>query len=365
LRADLAPHACVARCASLERRDADHVVERHPQGEEARRLAQHAGAVRTRGVACALGRVDARQALDIQVAVARVLELDDARMPERDHIARRGGKRSQARVRTVATRSSGIGVAGGMRLADALRCVLRRCDGGKAAREAAQARVDADISRAHGVLERSAHDRQHAAGGDGAKEHAAHHRARIARDCVHVERVEAPARCARRVEQALRVEAAVALRHLLGRGERAAGRRDQPRPIPAHVACLQHAPGLEQFGRDGKIHAPGHRIEAEHRHTSAERRARRGKHFDVIGRCAGALRDAGNRRALRDVSGTGGGFDEPLGQHAAPLAAERADQDRDGSFDHVCAGCIALMTARRARSAMHSSKPALTIVSPR
>ena len=63
------------------------------------------------------------------------------------------------------------------------------------------------------------------------------------------------------------------------------------------------------------------------------------KDFDVVGRRAGALGDAGNRRALRAVARAHGGVDQPLGEHAAAFAAERGDQDRDRLGAH--AGCRA------------------------
>src|SRR5262249_59252179 len=51
--------------------------------------------------------------------------------------------------------------------------------------------------------------------------------------------------------------------------------------------------------------------------------------LDVIGGRAGALRDARYRgRLYREAEPLGGG-DDPLGQHAAALAAQRSDQDRD------------------------------------
>ena len=53
------------------------------------------------------------------------------------------------------------------------------------------------------------------------------------------------------------------------------------------------------------------------------------QHLDVIDRGAGALRDAGHRGRLREPALRLGKRDDPVGQHAAALAAHRQHGDGD------------------------------------
>ena len=108
-------------------------------------------------------------------------------------------------------------------------------------------------------------------------------------------------------------------------------RGDHHRAIGTHHAGLDDARGFEELRGDREIDAAGNGQQRQDRLSSAERSRRLRPDLDVIRRRAGALRDAGDRRALRRMSCGIGEVDQPFGEHAAAFSAERRDQDRDGS----------------------------------
>ena len=57
-----------------------------------------------------------------------------------------------------------------------------------------------------------------------------------------------------------------------------------------------------------------------------------GNELDVIGGRPGALCHAGNRRRLHRKILAGGRGDDPVGEHTATLAAQRGDQEREGTY---------------------------------
>jgi hypothetical protein len=355
--ADLAAHAREAGCAALERCDTHHIVEGHPQREEARGLAQHLARSRAMRIGRPLRRVDGAQARQIELAVARVLELDDAIMAERDMIACRG---RECGGRVLRARR------GADRMRRRRRAPLRVGLGHRrmAPREPAQTGFHTDTGRADDVLEHAARHGQDTARGDRAEHHRADDGAAFLRGGIHVEREQPPAIGARDLQQAIGVEAPVAQRHLLRRGERAARRRDHERAVRADIACGHDAPRFQELGCDHEIDVPRHGIQPQHRHAVLQRSPRHRMDLDVVRRCAGPLRDAGDRRALRDVAGLRRGIDDPFGEHAATLAAQRADEYRYRPARRH-AGCRNPITARRTRSAARSSQRALRITSPR
>jgi hypothetical protein len=181
--ADLAPHAGEARSARLQRRDAHDVVERHPQREEACRLTGQRVVVRCAGIARVLGRPDAGDPIEVQLAVRRVLEVDHAIAAERDDLARLPRQFP--------------------------RCGVCLC-GGDAEREPCETRPRSTLAFVYHRLANRMFPRKDAAAGDRAEHDRAHRRAGLARSLFHVEGDETAAERARRIEQAAGVEAPVA-----------------------------------------------------------------------------------------------------------------------------------------------------------
>ena len=182
---------------------------------------------------------------------------------------------------------------------------------------------------------------------------------------AHVERVEFAAVRAHDGGEPVRVEPSVGERHLLRRGERAAERGDHHGALGTHHSGLHDARGFEELRGDREIDAARNRQQRQDRPSSAEHARRLRPDLDVIRRRAGALGDAGDRRALRRMSRGVGEVDQPFGEHAAAFSAERRDQDCDGLHRDVYAGCIIAMIAPRRRAATRSRQPGLLMTSPR
>ena len=195
--------------------------------------------------------------------------------------------------------------------------------------EAAPARFGTASAACHHVL-RSARVRTAAARcRDRAQHHRAHHRAGLACQRIEIEHVVLAAVLAQQLQQRVGVDAAVAERHALGRGQGARARGDDQRALRIDEAERDLARGFQQLGTHQRVERARHRHQAEHRPAPAGRRLRLRAELEVVGGRAGALRHAGDRRALRRVAGASGHVDQPLREHAAALAAERAHQQRD------------------------------------
>ncbi len=340
--------------------DADHVVIGHPQREEACGLARERVAVPARGIAGRFRREHARQSLPVQPGVGGVLEIELPIESRGDDVARclgkagcdlKRGRRTERRL-VIAADSRGRR--------------LRRRDPGESAGEPGEARVRAALSAADHRFERVARKRQHTGRGDRAEHHRADDGAGRGGLEAHVERVEFAALRAHDVGEAVRVEPAVGERHLLRRGERAAERGDHHGALGTHHSGLDDARGFQELRGDREIDAAGNGQQRQDRPSSAERARRLRPDLDVIRRRAGALRDAGDRRALRRMSCGIGEVDQPFGEHAAAFSAERRDQDRDGTLHvHSTRGCSNPMMAPRTRAATRSRHPGLLMTSPR
>ena len=63
-----------------------------------------------------------------------------------------------------------------------------------------------------------------------------------------------------------------------------------------------------------------------------------GAHLDVVDRRAGALGDARDRGRLREVAVALGDIDDPVGEHAAALPADR----QDGEFYHAAVAGLSI-----------------------
>ena len=104
-----------------------------------------------------------------------------------------------------------------------------------------------------------------------------------------------------RFDQPLLIVAAVAHRHLLNHQIGAAGRRDRRGAIWRHVAARDGAASLHQFACNDQIDIADARRERQDRASTVRRTALR-QQLDVVGRGAGALRNAGDRgRLYREV----------------------------------------------------------------
>ena len=99
--------------------------------------------------------------------------------------------------------------------------------------------------------------------------------------------------------------------------------------VRRHEAALTARAAFHQFGRQHDVDVARHRHQAPA--PASARRLRRGfrEQLDIIDGRAGALGDAGHRGRLREIAAVIGEIDDPVGQHAAALAAHRKDRDRD------------------------------------
>ena len=323
----LALHALHPAGAALQLRHAHDVVEGHPQRQPSRSLARRRPAVRALRVGAALGVEHALQALHVERGVGAVLVLEHARMAERQHLVHRS-RESSRQLSRQRWRLDGQHAVdeGGVR--------SRAGDDLEGACEATQAGLRTLARGADRRLAVLASEGQRTAGRNRAEHHRADHRAAVARHRAHVEQMVLAAVLPHDIGKLLAVDAAVAQLHAFVRGERARRRADHLRALRrGHpVADLPHR--FQQLRRDQQIEAARHRIEAHHGAPAAERRQRLREDLDVIRRRAGALRNAGNRRALHRMARMLRSLDQPFAEHAAAFAAERADQDR--YWSHAC-----------------------------
>ena len=214
--------------------------------------------------------------------------------------------------------------------------------------EAAPARFGTASAARHHVLVVLAGERQQATGRDRAQHHGAHDRAGLAGQRIEVEHVVLATVLAQQLQQRVRFDATVAERHALGRGQGARTRGNHQRALRIDQAQRDQSRGLQQFGTHQRVERARHRHEAEHRPASAGRCLRLRAELEVVGGRAGALRHAGDRRALRRMAGTDGHVDQPLRQHAAALAAQRANQQGERAARvHRHAGTSTRRTAPR------------------
>ena len=107
------------------------------------------------------------------------------------------------------------------------------------------------------------------------------------------------------------------------------------RAIWRDEAIRAGAAGFRQFGCDHQIDVAGLRIERHHGLWLAGLQLL-AKHLDVVGRCAGALRDAGNRcRLANQILVTRCG-QNPVGHDTATLTAKCGNQNGDRmGFGHA------------------------------
>ncbi len=101
------------------------------------------------------------------------------------------------------------------------------------------------------------------------------------------------------------------------------GGSDEQRPLRRDEAALHRARGFHQLGGEHDVDVARHRHQRQHRRAARRLRGRFRKQFDVIDGGAGALRDARHGGRLGEIPAVLGKIDDPVGKHAAALAAER------------------------------------------
>ncbi len=152
----------------------------------------------------------------------------------------------------------------------------------------------------------------------------------------HVEADEALRRIGAGGFQRGAVGHAVAQRRLLGDGIDAVGGGDQRRALLRHQAALHRAAGFHQLGGDQHVHVARRGDQRQHRRGAGGLGRGAREQLQVVDGGAGALRHAGHRGGLRDVAVGLAQGDDPVGEHAAALAAHGQDGDLDrlGVGDH-------------------------------
>ena len=202
----------------------------------------------------------------------------------------------------------------------------------KAGAETAQIGVDRLAVGADRRFERFGRNRQRAGAGDGAEHHRTDHGAAFARDRFEIEQQRAFRILLDRLDEPLLIVAAVAHRHLLHHQVGAAGRGDGRGAVGRDKAAGDGAAGFHQFAGDDEIDVADARRQRQDRAALVGLAHRRRDELDVIGRRAGALRDARDRRRLHRKILALRRRDDPIGEHAAALAAKRGDQNREGTY---------------------------------
>ncbi len=193
-------------------------------------------------------------------------------------------------------------------------------------RECREACIRAPARTPHGVLARGASDGERAAARQRAEQRSADCARVPAPDRLHVEQHRVLCERARRVDDAAAVETRVAAAHLFACRIHAMRGRDDRRARRRADAAFQHPCGFQQFRADEHVDLPGNGGESEDRRRRTFFRPRE---LDVVRRRAGALRNTRRRRCLGQQAFGARRVHDPVGQHAAALAAERGDQDRD------------------------------------
>jgi hypothetical protein len=92
---------------------------------------------------------------------------------------------------------------------------------------------------------------------------------------------------------------------------------------------------LQEFACHHHVDVARSRGQRQHRPLAAEFAPRLGKDFDVVRGGAGTLGDARDGGALHRQIAQHRRGDDPVGEHAPAFAAERADQQRDGTLAHA------------------------------
>ena len=160
------------------------------------------------------------------------------------------------------------------------------------------------------------------------------------RDGLHVERNQAPRGKFGRDRDDRGVADAVARSFFFRDGESAMRRGDQGRLFGRDETAQHGSARFHQFGRHHHVNVARSRHQREHRLRAGPRR----RHFDIVDRGAGPLRDARHRGGLRGPTLCLSERDDPIGEDASALSAHRKNCDRDSlrAAAVLAAGCGAV-----------------------
>ncbi len=222
-------------------------------------------------------------------------------------------------------------------------------------------------------LERLRRDRQGVRRRDRAQHDCVDHGARLLGDRLHVEQQMPPRMGLDRLDEPAFVVAAVAHRHPFRDRIGAVGRGDHRGALRGDEAVRDRPAGLHELARHHDVDVAAAGRQGQHRPLVAERGQRHRHDLDVVGGGARALRDARDRRALDRISLQRRRRDDPVGQHAAALAAERGDQHGDRARRRHAVACAAagvgrpaIGSSRRRRAwRMRSNRLGLATISAR
>ncbi len=330
-RAHFLAHALEARAAGFQVGDADHVVVGHGRGHVARRRAGQRPLARVaavRGVQVA----DGFHVAQIVAGVGQVLELDLAAHAGHQHGLRTGGEIALDGVQQGLSARAGGGlgqrrqrpfqVDGG-----GLRGGLVGCF--ETQREGAQAGLHAQAGAPHRGLEIVACERQRAAARHRAEQAGADDAAGPVGQVLQVEAEKATGRRATGFQHFVGIGDAVAGRGFFADGVAAVRRGQQHRALGRDQAALDRAPAFHQLGRHHQVHVARRGHQRQRRLPAGAPHFGLGHQLHVIDGGAGALGHAGHRSGLGPPAGVLGHVDDPVGQHAAALAAHGQDGDLD------------------------------------
>ena len=325
-----------------------------------RRLAQQLAA----GTAARIGFPDVCEPAQIELRIAHILIFDQP--PDAfEHDFTRGIRKLGGRLRQHGIRRTGRAVllvgSRPRRNAPAHRRETRA--------EAAQICLDRLAVLADRGLEQLRRYRQDPRAGDRAEHDRIDHRAALRRQSLHVEQPALLGLALDRMHQMRAVEAPVAHRHLLLHHEETMGRGDDEGAIRGDKAGADGAARLQELAGEQQVDVADAGMQREHRPPAAELGGRDRQDLDVIGGGAGALRDAGNRRALRRQPVPRRRGNHPAGEHAAALAAERGNEQMDRPRAHPPASAMRPpsqpMTRLRQANSRRSKKFGLRMISTR
>ncbi len=215
--------------------------------------------------------------------------------------------------------------------------LARACRPGRAAhggfvagRESLQAGLDADPAAADRLLELLSREGQGAGRRERAEQHRRDRPAGLFRQHREVGGDQARGGGPRPLQQLVAVDPAVAHGRALGHRIDAVGGDDEGGAPGRHQSALQGAPGFHQLGGDHHVQFAGHGSQCQHRLRARRQRGLR-EQFDVVDRRPGALRHARHRGGLRQEAVGLAQVHQPVGQHAAALAAHGQQRDGDGA----------------------------------
>ena len=305
---------------------------------------------------------DRLQAIEIEPRIAGTLIRDEAAHAFGGDRARCLRKRGGLGFEICQRRPGGTLV----RATDRDRQLIAR--GGEPGAESFQVALDRFAVRLDGGLEGLDGNRQPARAGNRAEHHRVDDRAGLPGGGFHVEQQVRLGILLDRLDQALRVIAPVRHLHLLDRQIDAAGRGEEQRPVGGdeprsrsrgRPRAVRSPPPCRRRRRRARARAPGFCRRARRAAWGRSRRSRSWR------RCA-ARRRGSRSTAPAGPAGSRGGHD-PVGQHAAALAAERGDQQAEGTRAHAATsrGASHEITLRRRRCMKRSQALAFWISSAR